>query len=291
MPVKALVLVICAAFLHASWNLVAKKSNGNSTFAFGSALAAVILWAPVAAYISISNKPLSAQNWSQYQWAVVAVSSIIHSAYYVILLKGYSLAPLSVVYPIARGSGPLLSSMIAIFVFKEQITLVSGSGIALIVSGIILISWRDSNRDLTDPTFLRGVQWGLFTGVFISLYTITDAYGVKTLGMDPILFDFWGNVVRAFILFCFIIKKTSKIYFYIKSRLAGVIYIGIVSPLAYVMVLWAVQIAPVSHIAPARELSLMFGAFLGGKILKEGHIARRFFAAALIAGGIVLLTL
>jgi uncharacterized membrane protein len=288
MQISALILVLIAAFFHATWNLLAKKSGGTTVFAFSTAIVTAIIWTPIAFYISKYNPEISHISWSHTAWLMVILSAIIHAIYYVVLLHGYQVAPLSVVYPIARGTGPLLASISAIFIFSEKLTINSGCGILLIVFGIILLTWS-KELSIFDKSSLRGIGWGLLTGLMISLYTLTDSYGVKVLKMDPLLFDYWSNVLRVAILLPFVIKDLSKIKYTLKANLKSILIISILGPSAYILVLTAIQIAPVSHVAPAREISMLIGAFFGGKLLKEGQLLRRMLAAGLIGLGAILL--
>lgn len=288
MPFLALVLIIFAALLHASWNFVAKKSGGTTIFAFLTTLVVSILWLPVVGMIQFATPEVGIATWSAEAWLIVTFSALIHSIYYIVLLHGYKVAPLSVVYPIARGTGPLLSFFAAIILFDESLTVYSALGVFGIVCGIILLTW---SKDISflDKKSLRGLGWGVLTGFAISIYTITDAYGVKTLRMNPILFDYFGGLIRTFMLLPLVIGKGKELRENFVLHKNSILIISIISPLAYILVLSAILIAPVSHIAPARELSMLVGAFLGGKLLNEGHLLRRMCGAALIAFGVICL--
>jgi drug/metabolite transporter (DMT)-like permease len=290
MPFIALVLIIIAAFLHASWNFVAKKSGGTTIFAFLTALVTSILWLPVVGVIHLTTPEVGISTWSTEAWLIVTCSALIHSIYYLVLLHGYKVAPLSVVYPIARGTGPLLSFFAAIIIFDENLTIYSAFGVFGIACGIILLTW---SKDISflERSSLRGLGWGVLTGIAISIYTITDAYAVKTLNMNPILFDYFGGLIRTFMLLPLVIGKGKELRENFVVHRKSVLIISIISPLAYILVLSAILIAPVSHVAPARELSMLVGAFLGGKLLDEGHLQRRMCGAALIAIGVICLVI
>ncbi len=290
MQINALILVLIAAIFHATWNLLAKKSGGATVFAFSTAIVTAIIWTPIAFYISIYNPEISHLSWTETAWLMVILSAIIHAIYYVVLLHGYQVAPLSVVYPIARGTGPLLSSISAIFIFSEQLTINSGFGIMLIVFGIFLLSWS-KELSIFNKSSLNGIGWGLLTGLMISLYTLTDSYAVKVLKMDPLLFEYWSNLIRVIILLPFVLKDVSKIKHTLRTNLKSILIISILGPSAYILVLTAIQFAPVSHVAPAREVSMLIGAFFGSKLLKEGQLLRRMFAAGLIGLGVALLVI
>ncbi len=290
MQLTALILILIAALFHATWNLVAKKSGGTTVFAFATSIVTATLWTPIAFTLIQYSPHLSQAHWNNTAWFMVFLSAVIHSVYYVVLLHGYQVAPLSVVYPIARGTGPLLSSFVAIFIFNEQLTIYTGCGVLLIVFGIVLLTWS-KEISMLDKSSLRGIGWGFLTGLMISLYTLTDAYSVKSLSMDPLIFDYWSNVMRVIILFPFAFRSSTRIAQTIKTDLKSILVISILGPTAYILVLTAIQIAPVSHVAPAREISMLFGAFFGGKLLQEGHLVRRMIAAGLIGLGVVCLVI
>lgn len=289
MSIYALTLVIIAALLHATWNFAAKKSGGSTVFAFCTGLVTVTVWAPVV-FILIQNFPERSHTlWNLNQWLIVALGGAIHAAYYVVLLKGYRAAPLSIVYPIARGTGPLISSFSAIWIFHENFTYSTLLGICFIVGGIFTLTW---SKDIKlNSTLIKGALWGVATGITISLYTLVDAYGVKTLKVDPIMLDFWTGAFRVLVLLPFVISRTSEIKSTLSYSMRPLLIISILGSAAYILVLTAIKIAPVSHVAPAREISMLFGAFLGGKVLNEGQVLKRIFAAALIATGVILLAL
>ena len=290
MSLLAFSLIIVAALFHATWNFVAKKSGGAAVFAFATALVTMVLWTPITIFISYQFPQLNIATWTRMGWMMVALSAVIHSVYYVVLLHGYRVAPLSVVYPVARGTGPFLTFFAATVVFGERLTLLSTLGVVLLVFGTMLLAWT-KNTSLADPSARRGVGWGIATGITISLYTLVDAYGVKTLGMNPLLFDYSANMIRTAILLPFALRGTTSIVETLRANKKGILTISILAPSSYILVLTAIQMAPVSRAAPAREISMLFAAFLGGKLLNEGYLARRMFAASLIAIGVLCLTI
>ena len=201
MPASALALVILAGLIHACWNIVAKKIGGDARFAFFSGFLLMLIWAPLGIWLSWQQLPA----WGWPELAVVLVSGALHVGYYLVLLRGYREADLTVVYPLARGSGPLLSSTMAILFLGEQMSALGAAGIAAVVGGVFLVAGGPSLfRSAQDPAkrlrMRAGVFFGLATGVFISAYTVVDGWGVKVLGMSPILVDYLGNLVRLVIL-------------------------------------------------------------------------------------------
>ena len=125
MPGSALALVVLAGLIHASWNIAAKKAHGDARFAFFTVVVLLVFWAPLGLWLGYQQLP----QWGVAQWALVAVSGVLHVVYYVVLLRGYRKADLTVVYPLARGSGPLLSSLVAVGLLGEQVSALGGLGI------------------------------------------------------------------------------------------------------------------------------------------------------------------
>src|SRR3954464_10430205 len=136
MPTSSLALVILAGLIHATWNIIAKKAGGDVRFATFTGVLMALIWAPLGIWLGWNVLP----TWGRVEWALVVVSGILHVLYYIALLRGYRKADLSVVYPLARGSGPLLSSLVAIVVLGEQITASGVVGIVAVVTGVFFIA-------------------------------------------------------------------------------------------------------------------------------------------------------
>lgn len=117
MPPFAIALVLTAALLHAVWNVAAKKAGGDDRFALFSGALVVVIWAPVGIWAAWDAVP----QWGWRVWGVVLASAVVHLAYFRTLLRGYRLSDLTVVYPVARGRGPLLSSMGAVLLLGERL--------------------------------------------------------------------------------------------------------------------------------------------------------------------------
>src|SRR5690606_33386511 len=130
----------------------------------------------------------------------ILLSSVLHLGYSLCLQWGYQAADLSVVYPIARGTGPLLSSLAAFILLGESATPMGLAGILCIVLGILLIASGGSLRRFTSPHAWVGIKWGLFIGVFIAAYTVADAYAVKVLLVAPVILDWFSATGGAALL-------------------------------------------------------------------------------------------
>lgn len=290
MPLSALALVVLAGLIHASWNIAAKKAGGDVRFAAFSALVMMVFWAPVGLWLGWQQVPA----WGVREWALVVASALLHVAYFIILLRGYRKADLTVVYPLARGSGPLLSSMVAIALLGEQISALGLSGILAVVGGVFLIAggpglWSAAHDPQQQARVRTGIFYGGLTGLFIASYTVVDGYAVKVALMSPILVDYFGNLVRLFFLVPVIWRDRPAAAQLWKQQKTYALIVGIISPVSYVLVLYAMQVAPLSHVAPAREVSMLFAALLGGHLLGEKDRGPRIAGAVLIAAGVMAL--
>jgi drug/metabolite transporter (DMT)-like permease len=224
------------------------------------------------------------------------LSGVLHVFYYVILLRGYRKSDLTVVYPLARGCGPLLSSLAAILFLGERITLVGLAGIVGVVLGVFLVAggprlWRGTHDVEPRVRARKGLRYGVLTGAFIAAYTVTDSYAVKFLAMSPILLDYFGNFVRVALLVPAALRDRSATLRLWCEQWKYALIVALISPVSYVLVLYAVQQAPISHVAPAREVSMLFAALIGGHLLREGDRVLRLIGAAFIAAGVVALAL
>lgn len=292
MSLTALGLIVLAGLIHACWNIAAKKAGGDARFAFFSAFLMMLVWAPLGWWV---GRDVVA-GWGAIEWMLVLASGVLHVFYYVILLRGYRKSDLTVVYPMARGTGPLLSSLVAIVLLGEQISALGVAGIGGVVGGVFLIAGGPGLlRAAHDPVARRrvhkGMVYGVVTGVFIAAYTVVDGYAVKVVLMSPILVDYMGNFVRVALLAPSVLRDlpTARQLWHTQWRYA--LLVAVVSPVAYVLVLFAMQQAPLSHVAPAREVSMLFAALIGGQLLGEGDRFARLLGAMLIAAGVMALAL
>jgi drug/metabolite transporter (DMT)-like permease len=296
----ALSIVLLAGLLHALWNILAKKAGGDARFACFTAGVAMVVWAPVGVWLGWDVLP----QWGVWEWGFVVVSGVLHVLYFVVLLRGYRRADLTVVYPLARGTGPLLSSLVALLWLGESISYIGALGIVGVVSGVSLIAggpkliteWRRVGT-LNDTQLaaqrLRsaGLRYGVLTGLFIASYTVVDGYAVKVLLMSPVLLHYFENLVRFALLTPVVLRDRPTAWLLWRQQWKYALIVGTVTPISYVLVLYAMQTAPLSLVAPAREVSMLFAALIGGHLLGEGERWLRVLGAVLIAGGVIMLGL
>ena len=267
MTLASLLLIVLAAVIHAMWNLLAKRAASvGPVFVFAYNLVACICYAPWVLYL-LSGGTI---GWTAEGIAVVLLSGVIHLAYSLCLQRGYQVADLSVVYPVARGTGPMLSTIGAILLLGEVPSDRSLGGLALVVIGIGLIATRGDLSAFRRPGGQSGVRWGAATGGLIACYTVVDAYAVKALGIMPVILDWFSNLLRFVLLAPIVGANPRRAILAMKGYWWLAIGVGLLSPLSYILVLAALRNgAPLSLVAPMREMSMMVGAVLAMAILRE----------------------
>jgi drug/metabolite transporter (DMT)-like permease len=292
MTTAALALVLAAALLHALWNFVAKKAGGDHRFAFIAAVQLGVLWAPLGLWVGWDVVP----RWGLVEWGALAASAAVHVAYFTTLLTGYRKADLSVVYPVARGGAPLVTVLGAMLLLGERPGPVALLGVAGIVGGVFVLAGGPRLLQAAhDPAQRRrvhtGLRYGAATGLMIAGYTLIDGWAVKVLLISPILVDWIGNLLRIPMLAPAALRDRAALREAWRTQWKAALVVATFGPIAYTLVLFAAQMAPLSHVAPAREVSMLFAALLGGTLLGEGDRALRLAGAGCIAAGVVLLAL
>lgn len=288
MSYGAILLVVLAAFVHATWNLLAKRASSvGPVFVFAYNAVACIAYLPWVAYMIF-------QGGIQWSWVVasfILLSGLIHLAYSLCLQRGYQKADFSVVYPVARGTGPMLSTIGAILILGEPPALQILAGLAVVVAGIALIATQGNLAAFRKPGGQTGVSWGTATGGLIAAYTVVDAYAVKALGITPVVLDWFSNLLRFFLLAPIVIADPDRARRAMHGYWPLAIGVGLLSPLSYILVLTALNLgAPLSVVAPTREMSMMIGAVMGMIILREKVGPWRLIGCAALIAGVVLLT-
>jgi multidrug transporter EmrE-like cation transporter len=284
MPLHALCAVLLAALCHAIWNLEAKRAANSRHFVWLYSAASLLIWAPAVAWVLVhAHAGLGAR-------ALLALggTAVLHLLYSLALQAGYRVADLSIVYPVARGSGPLLSFAGAALLFGERPGPLALSGLALIVAGIVLVA--DLNHSLRRGA-LPGLLWGGCTGACIAAYTLNDGWAVKALAVSPFLIDFAGNSFRVLVLSRPALANRVELLQEWQRYRRPVLTVAVLGPLGYLLVLFAMRSAPISHVAPARELATLVGTWFGARLLGEQAAAQRLAGALCIVAGVISLAL
>lgn len=285
MPTTALLFVIVAAFAHSTWNLLAKRAAHNIHLIWFSSVAEALLFGPVAVWLVIASWP----ELSLKAGLFLLATGILHVVYTESLIRGYRVADFSIVYPLARGTGPFLAFFGAVFAMHEHLTLLAAAGAALITLGILIVSGGIAS--LARRSRHEGVLWGIATGCVIASYTLVDAYSVKTLLVPPLLVEYSGNLFRAIVLSGSVKRYDASLLREFRSCWKEALGIGLLTPLGYVLALSAMRMAPVSHVAPVREISIMIGVFWGAKVFGEAQMRRRITGSAFIVVGVAALAI
>ncbi|HTI30565.1 MAG TPA: DMT family transporter [Sphingomonas sp.] len=284
MPAASLALVILAALIHATWNLFAKRAaHAGPAFILAYSLISSIAYAPVAIWMIAQGE----LPWTVAALGFVALGGVLHIAYNLALQRGYRVADLSVVYPVARGTGPALSSIGAFLLLGEVPDGRGLAGLLAVIAGIALIATDGRLAKFREPGAMRGIQWGLITGALIASYSVADGYAVKVLLIAPLVLDWATNVFRSAL-----IAPAARGNW--RSAMAGhwrgAWVIGLLSPLGYILVLTALRWgAPLHIVAPTRETSMMIGTLFGMVFLGEPVGKFRLLGCAILVGGVVLL--
>jgi drug/metabolite transporter (DMT)-like permease len=285
LPIKAFLFVVIASSAHATWNFLAKRASHHKRLIWLSSAMEALLFAPAAIWILKSSWFILDRKSVLF----LLLTGILHLLYSESLVRGYRVGDLTTVYPLARGSAPLLSFVGAVFFLRERPSLLAMAGAALVSLGILLASGglsafrQSANR--------AGLFWGIATGCTIAAYTLVDGYSVKTLLLSPFLVEYAGNLFRGVVLSGGALRQRGSLWTECLQCWKEALGIATLTPIAYILVLFAMRLAPVSRVAPVREMSMMLGMYFGARYLSEGHVVRRVIGSALIVGGVAALAL
>jgi drug/metabolite transporter (DMT)-like permease len=281
MSPSGLLLLLLSACLHVVTHISLKRSGERVAFVWWMLVWAGVIFSPIVIFGWRSIPPLGL--------AVMLASSVFEALYFVAIAEAYRGADLSVVYPLARGTGPILLVVWSLALLREHLSLGGVAGVAMIALGLYMVNlprlgaWREPLRALRD----HGPRWAILAGACISAYTAIDKVGIGIV--DPLLYTYlalwfsvvwltpwtmwkigWGNVVQELRL----------------SRWITVLA-GFTTLAAYALVLLVMrQGTPASYAGAVREVSVVFGAAFGVLVLKENGGSMRILAAGIVAAGV-----
>ncbi|GAA2110841.1 EamA family transporter [Microlunatus panaciterrae] len=290
MTALPLLLVLTAAFAHAAWNLASKRAGASGIrFVWLACLGGSLLLTPFAV------TALAAQRAELMPWlACGAVSGLVHTAYFSTLQRGYAHGDISVVYPLARGTGPMLSVVFAMLLLHERPGWLGMAGAAAVVAGVVVIA-LSARVGATPPDGLRrplsGAVFGLVTGVLIATYTLWDAHAVTAVGVAPLTMMWMSSTGQVVLLAPLVLRDPARLESVWRRYRREVVTVAVLSPLAYILVLYAVQRAPVSLVAPIREMSVVIVSLAGSLLFAEPAFRRRLVGAVVVLLGVTLLAL
>ena len=281
----AIALVLAAALIHASWNYLLKTSGGGIGFVWAFALLSSLVYAPLAVGVVIVQH----FQFGAEALAFLLASAVLHTAYYLLLDRGYRYGDLSVVYPLARATGPCLTVLVALLALGERPGALALCGAALVVGGAFFLA--ASPAKLRETKAARGIAFALLTGCMIASYTVVDKQAVSVALIPPILQDWGANLGRVLVMAPLALRRRDEVREAWNRKRKAVILVALLCPLSYILVLTAMVFTPISYVAPAREISILFAALMGTHWLEEGDVARRLAAAVAMALGVVALAL
>jgi drug/metabolite transporter (DMT)-like permease len=282
-PLDALVLVLVAAVAHALWNLLAKGGRGGPGFVWLAAAISTVLYVPALA-IALAVDP---GRLGLVTLGFMALSGLLHAVYFTSLQRGYATGDLGLVYPLARGTGPLIATVLALVIFAERPSAVTLLGGAIILGAVL--SLVGSPRRWAGGEHRAAIGFALLTGLTIASYTLWDKQAVDGEGLSPVVY-YWGtSLANVAVLTAVVAGRRADARLAWTTSRARALGVGILSPLAYVLVLFALARAPVASVAPARETSILIATILGATVLGEGEVGRRLVAGAGIVLGIAAL--
>jgi drug/metabolite transporter (DMT)-like permease len=272
--------VLVAAAFHAGWNALLKLNVEPIVATSLVALASGLIVVPVAVIV----------GWpASVAWPYVFGSVVVHIGYYLALAQAYRFGDLGQVYPIARGTAPLLTALLAGFWVGESLGAFGWAGIIVLAGGIVLLAARGGR---TLQRFdARSVGFALLTSLTITAYTLIDGLGARISG-SALQYTVWLFLLSG-------AAMGVHGFMVVGRRLAGefvvhwrtVIAGAVLSTAAYAIAIWAMTVAPIALVAALRETSVLFAALLGVALLREPVLPARIAAALLVLAGVALLRL
>ena len=270
--------VLFAAACHAGWNALIKVGldplSTTTLISVGSGIVAL-------AFSPFVGVPA----WAAWPW--LAASIVIHLVYFASLIESYRTGDLGQVYPIARGSAPLMTAAVTSIFVGEKLSALGWAGIAALVGGVLLLSARGA-RHLAEID-RRAIGFALFTALTICAYSVVDGIGAR-LSANPNGYSVWLFVGIAVVMVPYALYRDGRDVipamqrFWLRGFAGGALQV-----LSYGIAIWAMTVAPIAIVATLRETSVLFGAVIAVVVLKEPLRAARIAAACLIVCGLVLI--
>lgn len=281
----ATLLALTAALAHAVFGALQKGAHDPWLSRGTIDLALVVMSAPIALF------------WfglpPAHMWPVLAGVVVIHFFYKLVMALAYERAAYTVVYPVVRGTGPLITVIAAMLIFRESYTVVQWLGVACLSGGILLLALRNLSEEKIDLRALKiGLGWAVLGGVLVALYTTYDAWAIRISG-EPLAFLAWFfflSSVDFMIIGLVRYRKMEHRPAPLPLLLRGVAG-GLIAYVSFGAVMIATLIGKVGEAAVLRETSTVFAAFIGWFILKERVGPRKLALMCMIAAGAVIMEL
>ena len=280
MPASALLLVLFAAICHTTWNLLLKRGSRRLETQVGALAWGVVLASPVLAVYSI-------RDVSPTGWALIVASAVFETGYVFALTSAYAAGDLSLVYPVARGSAALAVVPLAIIVLGERPSSSGLAGIALVLAGVFGGNASAFRRAPLAPGRRRALALALLTGSMTAGYSLVNKVGV---GLMPVpLYAYLVFAINVVCVYLILWGWRGTVPAFMGAGLAKTVAMGAMMLAAYLSVLTAMSMAPVSYVVAAREIGVVVAALLGMLVLREPWSPSRLVAAVVIFSGLVVI--
>ena len=274
MPIHLIFLVLFAALLHASWNALLRSGADRLWSMTVMCIAIAMVCIVAAAFMA----PPAMESWSY-----ALLSGLLHVGYNLFLVRSYRVGDLGQIYPISRGSSPVLIALGAAIFAGERITPGELLGVALVSGGIISLAFK--GRSLSVPS----LPYALGTGCFIAAYSVVDGIGARLSGA-PLAYTVWMCALWGVLMpVVYIGLRGPRSLFSVRPGIVTAMVGGLVSLLAYAMVIYAMNEAPLGAVSALRETSVLFALLIGYAFLGETLTARRILACVVIASGTLII--
>ena len=281
MSLAALVLVVCAAGLHAGWNALAKRGGDPIVFLWCATLASTVAVTPFGLW------QLAQDGFATAAVPYIIATIVVHAAYFLALGRAYASGAYSLVYPVARGLGVALVPVLAFFLFDERLSPAGTVGVALVIAGIAALHLLPG-RPAGGPPLGRGLLWPILTGFTIAGYSLVDKAGVARI--NPVPYIMLMEMGCALLGLPLLLVRPAAV----RRELRGwrrIVIAGVMSTLAYTLVLFAFRMSKTGYVVAARELSIVLSALIGSLWLREGRLAPRLAGAAVVLAGVVCIAI
>lgn len=274
----ALALILTSAVIHAVVNTLVKVSgDGLITRGCMNAVACIIAL-PMLWFVPLPNASML---------PLLAASVLVHALYPFFLVETYRNGDLSAVFPLMRGSIPLLAALLAAIILNQYPGMLSLAGIVLVSLAIARLAW--AGKTAAGHSVWRSTFYATLTGAVVATYTVIDAAGLRA-APSAFAYIVWLFVLDgAFVGLLVVIARGSKIAPFVAHHWKASLGAGVLGTLTYGLALLAFSLGPVAEIAALRETSILFAALIGSFLLREPFGRMRIIAAIVVITGIVLM--
>ena len=280
-------LILISAFAHSTWNFLLKRSGDKEIFVWLMLVTASLLMVPVGVTL------FWLYPFGHPGWIFILLTIVLHILYFLFLGRSYTVGDLSLVYPIARGIGPMLVPILAVVILSESVAALAIAGIVAIVLGIYTVSWWGNfGSVIRDPLEIlknTGTRYAVLTGLTIASYALIDKRGVDHV--EPFLYMYLMTLGSALGLSPYVLRKwgTAVVGCEWRANSGSIVLASVLVFLAYGLVLTAFSLSRVSYVAPAREAGIVIGVLMGVFLLKEPFGRGRLLGSSFIVIGLALI--